>query len=80
MNKFETTIAGIPAIINVLSWEPYSPAVIGVSADDSYPAEGGCGEWEVCDRRGRPAPWLEAKITESELWRLELEIFERMES
>jgi hypothetical protein len=23
-------------------------------------------DWEVCDRRGRPAPWLERKLTAKE--------------
>jgi hypothetical protein len=42
-------------------------------------AEGGCGEWEVRDRRGRPAPWLERKLTEAERKRIDQQVFDYME-
>jgi hypothetical protein len=47
-----------------------------------YPAEGGCGDWEILDRRGRPAPWLEKKLQSDprESERLEQEVFEHMEN
>jgi hypothetical protein len=31
-------------------------------------------EWEVCDRRGRPAPWLAKKLTDEDEAEIEKEI------
>jgi hypothetical protein len=31
-------------------------------------------EWEVLDRRGRPAAWLERKLTDADCQRIELKI------
>lgn len=33
-------------------------------------------DWFVCDRRGRPAPWLERKLTDNDRQRIEDEIAE----
>ena len=35
-------------------------------------------EWEVCDRRGRPAHWLARKLNSKECSRIESEIAEYM--
>ena len=79
--EFETTCSGIPCIVRVTYWEPYRPAFISGPPEDCYPAEGGCGDWEVLDRNGRKAPWLEKKLKGNclELERLEREVFEHME-
>jgi len=77
--EIETTVAGIPAIIRVLDWEPYTPAYISGPPEHCYPSEGGYGSWEVLDRRGRPAPWLERKITDRERQRIDDVVFEAME-
>jgi hypothetical protein len=45
-----------------------------------YPEEGGEGEWEILDRNGRPAPWLERKMTENDHDRMSREIFNHMEN
>jgi hypothetical protein len=79
--EFEDRCCGIPCIIRVTSWDRYIPAFTSGPPEDCYPAEGGCGDWEVLDMRGRPAPWLERKLRENE-WeceRLEREVFEYME-
>jgi hypothetical protein len=37
-------------------------------------------DWEVCDQRGRPAPWLEAKVTDQDheaIWESILEDWRR---
>jgi hypothetical protein len=39
------------------------PAYINGPPENCYPAEGGCGDWEILDTRGRPAPWLAKKMT-----------------
>jgi hypothetical protein len=45
----ETRIAGIPCIVRVLTWE-YDPPCCTL-------------EYDVLDRRGKPASWLDRKIT-----------------
>ena len=35
-------------------------------------------EWDVLDRRGRPAAWLERKLTDDDRSRIEQEIVEAM--
>ena len=80
MSEFESTVCGIPCIICIKSWDGYRPSVIRADPGDSYPEEGGCGEWEVLDRRGRPAPWLEVKLTEAERVRIDEEVFNHMEN
>jgi len=59
--EIETTVAGIPCIVGVTHFE----SVAGDSrADSDWDYEGYTeSEWEVCDRRGRPAPWLAKKLT-----------------
>lgn len=80
MSEFEYTCCGIPCIVRVTHWESFRPAYIGGPPENCYPAEGGEGEWEILDRKGRPAPWLERKLTGQELARLEHAIFEHMEN
>jgi len=81
MNEFETTCCGIPCLVRVTHWDPYVPAFISGPPEDCYPAEGGCGDWQVLDRRGRPAPWLERKLAldRREERRLVREVFDFME-
>lgn len=76
----ETEIQGIPAIVRVTDWEPYVEGKFHGPPDSCYPAEGGWGEWEILDRRGRPAPWLEEKLTTAERELIDELVFDRMES
>ena len=64
MTDIHTTVAGIPAVIRVLNF-------VSVRGSHSYNAPSDMdyhgyteSEWEVCDRRGRPAPWLARKIND----------------
>lgn len=57
-----TRISGIPARIEVTSFTPWRPARLYGHPDSWAPAEGEI-EWEVLDRRGRPAPWLARKLS-----------------
>ena len=77
--EIEARVAGIPCIIGVIDWEAYVPAFTSGPPDRCYPSEGGCGSWDVLDRRGRPAPWLERKLTDSDRDRIEQEVFDHME-
>ena len=63
-----TQIAGIPCQLRVTYWEDTIPATWYT------PAEGGDMEFEVLDRRGYPAPWLERKLDAADRQRLELEV------
>lgn len=82
MHEFEARVCGIPCIIRVTYWEAYLPAIIRADPGDSHPPEGGEGEWEILDRRGRPAPWLTAKMEKDrrEWRRVEELVFDEMEN
>lgn len=78
--EIESRVAGIPCLIGVIDWEAYVPAYTSGPPDRCYPSEGGCGSWEVLDRRGRKAAWLERKLTSADERRIEQEVFDAMES
>lgn len=74
MPKMESRISGIPCIISY-SYTPGEPMrITGTGFGDCDPPEPAEIEFSVHDRRGRPAPWLESKMTESDCERIELEI------
>lgn len=81
---FEFRFAGIPALINVTSFvvvPPWKGAVSRCPSDLDYHGYTEM-EWNVCDRNGRPAPWLERKTTpaiEEEVEEAILEHFKRSE-
>ncbi len=64
---FESSVSGIPCKVKVTYATPYIP--------ESWngPAEGGDFEFELLDRRGYPAKWLEKKLTPKDVERLEKE-------
>jgi hypothetical protein len=78
--EFDTSICGIPCKICITYWEPYRPAVIRADPGDCHPAEGGYGEWEILDGHGRPAPWLESKMSLQERAAMSREVFNHMEN
>jgi hypothetical protein len=80
MTEFESNVCGIPCIIRVTDWEPYQPAILRADPGDSHPSEGGEGEWEILDTKGRAAPWLERKMTSDDQSRITQEVFEHMEN
>ena len=57
-------IAGIPGIAHIHSYYAARPAQLYGPPERCYPAEDAEIEFTICDRRGRPAPWLEAKLTD----------------
>ena len=72
--EIETRVAGIPCIVGVTSFVRVRGSSNRNAASDlDYHGYTEC-EFAVCDRRGRPAPWLERKLTESESNRIESEI------
>lgn len=75
MNLFSTKIAGIPCTI----WVHYAQVTEGsysynAASDWDYYGYKEL-EYTVCDRRGRPAPWLEKKLTEEDDQRIKSEYF-----
>lgn len=73
----QTHIQGIPCLINVIDScyrkpQPWNDA----SSDDYY---GGWElEWEVLDRKGYKAPWLEKKMKAADVDRIEQEIIKEL--
>jgi hypothetical protein len=80
MTEFESRVCGIPCIIRVKYWEVYIPAQRSGPPERCYPSEGGEGNWEILDRRGRPAAWLERKLTGDDRERIDTEVFNHMEN
>lgn len=80
MSDFDTRVCGIPCIVRVTYWEPYIPAKVSGPPEYCYPAEGGCGDWEILDTRGRPAPWLEKKMTDADMREVDSFVFDQMEN
>lgn len=78
--EIETTVAGIPCFIGVTDYERYRPAFISGPPEDCYPAEGGYGEYDLLDRKGYRARWLERKITDRIDRELQDKIFDYMEN
>jgi len=74
--KIESRVAGIPCIIGVMNYTKVRGSFSRNAASD-MDYYGYCeSEWEVCDRRGRPAPWLERKLNQSERDRIEQTIID----
>lgn len=73
-----TKIAGIPCTVNVTR-------CVRVKGSFSYHAASDWDyygysevEYDVCDRRGRRAPWLERKLTPADDQRIQAEILKEM--
>ena len=64
---FESHVQGIPCKVRVTYATPYVPA------SWNSPEESGEFEFELLDRKGYRAKWLEAKVTEADVDRLEKE-------
>jgi hypothetical protein len=78
--EIEHRIAGIPCLIGVTDYEGYSPAYVSGPPENCYPSEGGTGDFEILDRRGYRAKWLERKLTAKEEDLIQEAIFEYMEN
>lgn len=76
--EIEDRVAGIPCLIGVTYWKPFRLGRMFGPPELCYPDEGGESEWEVLDRRGRPAPWLERKLTDAERGRIDMVVYEYM--
>lgn len=55
--KVESRVAGIPCLIGITDYAAPDRSASGSTDFCGY------SEWVVLDTRGRPAPWLERKLT-----------------
>jgi hypothetical protein len=71
----ETRIAGIPckvAVTHYLYQPPFNGSAWLCDCSSDYYGYTEC-EWEVLDQRGRPAAWLERKLSTKDRERIEAE-------
>lgn len=79
--QLQTTIAGIPCLIEVddINYQaPFRGSAWQCDSDVDY--YGGWEfNWTVCDKRGRPAPWLHRKLTSADEDRIDQQIIKALE-
>lgn len=68
-----TRVCGIPAMIEITSFAPYRCCKRG-HIDNWLPDELPEIEWHILDRRGRPAAWLERKLSPADRRRIEADL------
>jgi hypothetical protein len=76
--EIESRVAGIPCLIGVTHFDCVSGSYSYNAASDMDYYGYSDSEWDVLDRRGRPAAWLERKLTDDDRQRIEQEIAEAM--
>ena len=76
--EFQSRIAGIPCIIRV-NYSAGKAGNIWGPPENCYPSEPADVEFEICDRRGRHAPWLERKLNTKGWLRLESQVLDYIE-
>lgn len=64
--EIEHRVAGIPCLIGVIDYDRVEGSFsYDAPSDMDYHGYTEC-DWEILDRRGRPAPWLARKINTRE--------------
>ena len=76
--EIESRVAGIPCLIGVSHFVCVRGSYSYNEASDMDYYGYTEIEWDVLDRRGRPAAWLERKLTDDDRQRIEQEIEEAM--
>lgn len=72
--EIETTVCGIPCIIGVTEYDSVAGSYSYNAASDlDYYGYTEC-DWEVLDRKGYKAAWLERKLTRKDSERIDNEI------
>jgi hypothetical protein len=61
--RFASRVAGIPCLIEITHYAPGTAAYQRGHPDEWMPEEPAELEFQVCDQRGRLAPWLQRKLT-----------------
>lgn len=72
-------IQGIPCLIGVTHYECVRGSYSRNAPSDMDYYGYSESEWEVLDQRGRPAPWLERKLTDNDRSDIEAAIAQHME-
>lgn len=68
---FDTTVAGIPCQCEVVHAYEFIPMrSYGPGMEDATEAEGFEFEFNILDRKGYKAKWLEKKVTPADIYRL----------
>ena len=67
---FPSRVHGIPCQVQVTHFTPVIPARTSGPPEHCSPAEGGELEFEILDRRGRHAPWLERYLDDKTVSRI----------
>lgn len=70
-------VAGIPALAGIVGYTAGRPAILTGHPDHRAPADPEEIEFEILDRRGRPAPWLERKLAAADRQRIEDQLVKR---
>ena len=70
----KTTICGIPCLIEVTHYSAGTQGKTNADPDSCYESDPTEIEFDVLDRKGRPAPWLARKLTDAETARIEAEL------
>lgn len=68
--EFDTKVAGIPCICRVDHYRPAVPDRLTGRWEDAEQGSDEEFEFSILDRRGRPAAWLERKLTDKDRERL----------
>ena len=80
MHEFHSHVDYEPCIIRVTFYEPFRPGRLFGPPEDCYEDEGGHGDWEVCDLDGRVSEELGSRLTDDDIRRIDLEVFDEMEA
>ena len=78
ITEIESRVAGIPCLIGVSHFDCVRGSYSYNAASDMDYYGYSDSEWDVLDRRGRPADWLDRKLTAADRCRIEREIEEAM--
>lgn len=82
IDQFDHHVAGIPCQVGVTHFfrqAPWKGSAHTAPSDMDYYGYTEM-EYDILDRRGRPAAWLERKLTDRERSRIDEEVFEHMEA
>ena len=61
---FDTTVNGIPCQVKVTHYLPGIPATVSGPPEDCHEGDSGEFDFELLDRRGRLATWLDRYVTD----------------
>jgi hypothetical protein len=78
-HQFETRVCGIPCIVEILNYEPYSEGYFSGLPEQCYDSTGGCSEWRLLTLKGKPSAWLENKMSAQTRKQIDDEVFNYME-